>query len=321
MATLESRATVGLRAAKSRPRIPGPVRGTTAHYNGPKMFMKGKPHSHCRERWRGVQLFHIVKNGWADVAYSAAVCHHEIAMEGRGPGVRTAANGTNAGNNAWYAIFFMVGEGEEPSVEMLRAAEWYARVHLKAPLWNRHTDHKPTACAGPVNKYVVNGRLVIAGESTVVKLGDRVLRFSEPMMRGDDVKEWQTLLNRWRAGVAGTPDGVFGPTTRAASARFMDEVMNVKTDDPRVGAATVKAMRDTLTSPVAPPPPPTPKPKPAPGPFTDVPADHAFAKDIARAKELGIFKGKADGSFGLGEHLTREAAAAVLVRMYDALKE
>jgi hypothetical protein len=124
------------------------------------MNLRGQPHSECRRRWRGIQVFHMkAPRNWADVAYSFAVCHHEIAMDGRGVGVRTAANGTNAGNNSWYACFFMLGTGEEPSQEMLRAAEWYARTYLGTTTWNRHTDHKATTCAGTVNKYISGGKI------------------------------------------------------------------------------------------------------------------------------------------------------------------
>src|SRR5690606_23826738 len=115
----ESRATVGLRAPTSRPRFPGPLRGMTAHWHGPAMKLAGRPHAECRAGCGGIQTFHMDSDGWADVAYSFAVCHHAVAMEGRGTGVRTAANGTNAGNDTWLACIFLVGGNEHPSTEML----------------------------------------------------------------------------------------------------------------------------------------------------------------------------------------------------------
>jgi hypothetical protein len=158
--TFQRRSEVGLRAPLSRPRIPGPIRGTAAHWNGPAMGLAGKPHSACQAAWRGIQSFHMNANGWHDVAYSLAVCHHNIVMEGRGVGVRTAANGTNVANDTWYAIFFMVGGNEEPSKGMLTAAEYGARVILGASRWSRHSDHKSTTCAGTVNKHIRDGKLV-----------------------------------------------------------------------------------------------------------------------------------------------------------------
>ena len=48
--------------------------------------------------------------------------------------------------------------------------------------------------------------------------------------------------------------------------------------------------------------------------FTDVEADKWYAGYIAASKALGITKGKNDGSFGVGETLTREDAAVLCYR-------
>jgi N-acetylmuramoyl-L-alanine amidase len=50
-------------------------------------------------------------------------------------------------------------------------------------------------------------------------LGDRRLYFTEPMLRGDDVRELQRRLNRLGFD-AGTIDGVFGPQTEEAVREF-----------------------------------------------------------------------------------------------------
>jgi peptidoglycan hydrolase-like protein with peptidoglycan-binding domain len=246
----ETRAEVGLVAPASRPRLPGPVRGCTAHWNGPAFRLAGQPHSACQAAWRVVQRFHMGRNHpdplstgrhWQDLAYTFAVCHHMIAMDGRGEGVRTAANGTNAGNNSWYACFFMVGAGEEPSREMLVAAEWYARTVLGVTIWNRHKDHKPTTCAGTVDKYVVDGRLVIEEipePTPTPQPAPRPTTWTERLVdnlplvdrnrnsRGAWARRVQGLLVA--AGVAprntirsdGSLDGIFGPGTHDAVVTF-----------------------------------------------------------------------------------------------------
>jgi N-acetylmuramoyl-L-alanine amidase len=56
-----------------------------------------------------------------------------------------------------------------------------------------------------------------------------------------------------------------------------------------------------------------------PGPFKDVPADHWAVGEIKLMKELGIIKGHADGTFGLGENVTREQLAVILARLYKKL--
>ena len=330
MATRETRTQVGLRAPTSRPAIRRET-GCTAHWNGPRMGLRGRPHSECRARWQGIQRYHMNTNGWADVAYTFAVCHHGIAMDGRGKGVRTAANGTNAGNDAWYACFFMVGDGEEPSREMLAAAEWYARVHLGVTRWNRHKDHKATVCAGTVDKYVVNGRLNVAGAAPSGQAtggsSAQTPGFITVGDRGPDVRAWQVRLLEWdpRALPRFGDDGDFGEETRTATVRFMREVglisRSADPDRPQVGPATRKAMGDLLAArrqQQTPKEPPVPT---KPGPYPDVPADHTFADEIARAKELGLMQGRADGTFGLGRTVTREVLAAVAVRLFDAIRQ
>lgn len=313
MPTLERRSTVGLIAPDSRPRFPGPLRGVTAHWNGPAMGLAGRPHSECRARWRGVQHFHMVTRGWADVAYSAAVCHHGIVMEGRGPGVRTAANGTYAGNNSWYAIFFMVGGNEESSSAMLRAAKWYAYTHLGTRNWNRHSDHKATTCAGTVNKYISGGNISTSGvERNYITEGDQ----------GQAVKNWQRDLLKWDSLALPKfgADGDFGDETTKWTLKFQKSVgINV---DGLVGPATLAAMEERL-SPPKPKPEPAPAPEPAPesGPFPDVAIDHPHVAGIEKMKELDIFGGYGDGTFRPNQPLTRAAAATVLAKLYEELSK
>ena len=52
------------------------------------------------------------------------------------------------------------------------------------------------------------------------------------------------------------------------------------------------------------------------GGFSDVPAGHTFADDIAWLASTGITQGRADATFGLNEPVTRGAMAAFLHR-YD----
>jgi hypothetical protein len=316
----ESRATVGLRAPRSRPRFPGPLRGMTAHWNGPALALAGRPHSECQARWRGIQKYHMETLGWEDIAYTFAVCHHAVAMEGRGAGVRTAANGTKLGNDGWLACFFMVGGSEVPSAAMLSTAEWAATTRFGTSTWNRHKDHKATTCAGTVDRYVSGGRLQLtsSGGSSVdlLRKGDR----------GTAVREWQLDLRRWtphalpRFGV----DGDFGEETETWTRRFQQAVKIA--DDGIVGPQTRNAMIVALaaavvTPPAPPPPVPPVPPPPAPGPFVDVPASHPHAAAFARAKELGLVGGYADGTLRPGQGATRGDLALVAVRIYEALSK
>lgn len=51
--------------------------------------------------------------------------------------------------------------------------------------------------------------------------------------------------------------------------------------------------------------------------FKDVNENHPYAKEIAATKAKGIFKGKADGTFGVNDVLTREQMATILVRAFS----
>lgn len=53
---------------------------------------------------RAIQRYRMDTRGWADIAYNFLVCPHGVVYEGRGFGVRSAANGTNAGNTNYHAV-------------------------------------------------------------------------------------------------------------------------------------------------------------------------------------------------------------------------
>lgn len=55
--------------------------------------------------------------------------------------------------------------------------------------------------------------------------------------------------------------------------------------------------------------------------YTDVPDDIWYAKEIARATELGIVNGVGNGKFDPERPMSRAEAAAIAVRLYDLLSE
>jgi len=104
-----SRAQWGARSASTSTNITPD--GVAVHWEGP--HIGSFPHSSCAALVRGIQAFHMDTRGWADLAYSAIGCPHGYVFEGRGPGHRTAANGTDDGNQRFYAVCFLGGEGDE----------------------------------------------------------------------------------------------------------------------------------------------------------------------------------------------------------------
>jgi hypothetical protein len=150
-----TRADAELVAPRSVSRNITPERGGVApHYGGGRQpaAEPGSDHALCVSTWRNWQRYHMNTHGWVDIAYTGGFCNHGYAFAGRGAGVRTAANGTNVGNQNFYAITWIGGEGQTPSQEAIDAADWWiqelrragrAGVQVKP-----HRYFKPTGCPG-----------------------------------------------------------------------------------------------------------------------------------------------------------------------------
>jgi hypothetical protein len=149
-----SRADAKLRPPRSVSRNITPARGGAAvHYGGPAQRLRS--HAQCIARWRAWQTYHMAAkpqgHGWADIAYTGGFCDHGYAFAGRGLGIRTAANGTNAGNQSFYAFTWLGGEGETPTAEALDALAWWvqqARDHEAGDAVRPHRSFKGTSCPG-----------------------------------------------------------------------------------------------------------------------------------------------------------------------------
>lgn len=142
---LVTRAQWGARPRKGNPTPLRPT-GATAHWEGP--HMGSFSHDACAGKVRGIQAFHMDDRGWSDIAYNAIVCPHGYVFEGRGPGVRSAANGTDPGNDADVAVCYLSGEGDPFTAE--GQAAMADAMHWLCPGGKRHAhrDWKPTACPG-----------------------------------------------------------------------------------------------------------------------------------------------------------------------------
>jgi len=147
---LYSRAEIGLVPPEDTTTL-NPSFGTTKHWEGP--HMGAFSHASCFTKIRGIQAFHMgPQRNWVDIAYTGLVCPHGYAFEGRGVFHRTAANGTNTGNNTAYAVCYLGGEND-PFTEEAKLAERafsnYLRTHGSAGQnVNCHRDWKATACPG-----------------------------------------------------------------------------------------------------------------------------------------------------------------------------
>lgn len=123
--------------------------GVTVHYGGPSPWSGGvgrADHGRCSTIVRSWHSYHLSK-GWSGLAYSAVVCPHGTIYKGRWRGKRTAANGTNPGNQRSYAVCYLAGD-DDPVTEPAKRAFHDAAHALGQPLrWN-HSEWKSTSCAG-----------------------------------------------------------------------------------------------------------------------------------------------------------------------------
>jgi len=209
--------------------------GVTVHYGGPSpwtgavdrssadAFAATTDHNRCPTIWRAYQAYHMDAKGWCDIAYSSGTCPHGHRYEGRGPGQRTGAQGTNDGNLRSYATCYIAGDGDP-----LTAAAMQAFVdegdRLGKPLRWSHLQWHSTACPGtPLDSWRRAGFPSPDGPppppppppppgGSTVNVPLPVLRIG---MTGGGVRSLQALLNA-KAGQGLTVDGAFGPRTQQA---------------------------------------------------------------------------------------------------------
>lgn len=146
----------GGKQATAETLFPGPFKGLSVHWEGPKMGSFS--HDKCAGKVRGIQNFHMAPKpkgrGWADIAYNWLVCPHGYVFIGRGPRNRSAANGTDSGNDRWLAVCYLGGVGDPFTVEAQNAI-LELKQSIEAPAMNCHSDHKPTECPGDtIRKWV-----------------------------------------------------------------------------------------------------------------------------------------------------------------------
>ncbi len=192
-----SRREWGAAYAQGSGAIPGPVLGVTCHWEGP--HMGAFPHSACATKVRVIERFHAVTRGWSGVAYNALVCPHGYVFEGRGAGVRSAANGTSSigGNDQWYAVCYLGGQGDPFTADgrtgMADAIGWLRTAGNAGPRVNGHRDHHATECPGDViYRWVRSG---IPPEREPV-LEEPDMQLSDKVGKADDAPTVGQILHR-----------------------------------------------------------------------------------------------------------------------------
>lgn len=140
--------------------MPGPVHGLAVHYTA-SASDEHDDHRNCAGRVRGIQRFHMSADPndptkpWLDIAYNHLFCRHGYVFEGRGFGIRPAAQGTKDGNDRYFAVSFLgndrqgrddlTPEGRQALADLVLA---YRRRYPGATDVRPHSDFYATACPG-----------------------------------------------------------------------------------------------------------------------------------------------------------------------------
>lgn len=223
--------------------------GVAIHYEG--VDVGTQDHSKCAARVRSIQAFHMDKRGWADIAYSLLVCSHGYVFEGRGINVRTAAQGTTAGNQNYYAICFIMGPHDKLNDKMKHAGvsaikylrySGHANVDVKP-----HRYFHATGCPGEaLVQWLKEGHpdplaasgTVPAGGGASYPIPKRTLKKGD---NGSDVKWVQQHINFHYNKVVVKVDGDFGTKTDEWTRKYQTAV-HLKPVDGIVGRDTRTAL-------------------------------------------------------------------------------
>lgn len=142
-----SRAEWGARPPKSRVTI-GRSEGMFTHYTaGPRAASRAAGVAQVR----GIQAFHMDTRGYADIGYSFLVDDEGTIYEGRGWGVQ--GGHTNGWNSRSHAVCAILGDGQQPTPQMLAGLRWCHDEHDRRygrGFHRSHRDVNSTSCPGDI---------------------------------------------------------------------------------------------------------------------------------------------------------------------------
>jgi hypothetical protein len=210
--------------------------GVAVHHTGadPNNILEHEHHL-CFILVRSIQNMHMDENGWDDIGYSFLVCVHGYTFEGRGIGIRPAAQ--EAGNQDWYAVLGLVGGtflGYDTITDYLITGIRMAIARCRS-LGNAaagitgHRDHSSTECPGRLYDYVTSGALEPAAHNYPpgeppepdVPPFPGVLFHYPPLTVHSSVSTWQQRMRTrgWNIGV----DGQYGEQSKRVCLAFQQE--------------------------------------------------------------------------------------------------
>ena len=102
---------------------------------------------------QSIQRNHMAEpKNWWDIAYNELIAQDGTVLEGRGLLHRCGAQGSTAHNRSYIALGLLLGDGDEPTSEMIQAVrERIAVIRFFQPQATKivgHSDLKATSCPG-----------------------------------------------------------------------------------------------------------------------------------------------------------------------------
>lgn len=138
--------------------------GVAIHYVGGSGKLTPSSHSKCAAIVRSIQVSHMNNKaeGWVDIAYSFLVCQHGYVFEGRGLRKRSGANGSNSGNQYYYAVCCLVNASDKLTNDLIQGVKDVCQyLRTKGGAGNKVVGHRNlfnTDCPGDtLYKHVTSG--------------------------------------------------------------------------------------------------------------------------------------------------------------------
>lgn len=136
---------------------PAVVQGLAVHWVGPPVSaaVNAGDRAAVVRYLEAIRRLHTIDRGWSDIAYQWAVDQAGRRWELRGWSRQSAANGDTDPNRRYGAVVALVGEGQEPTEDLLAALvdarADFRRHYPRATALRTHSDVRPepTACPGP----------------------------------------------------------------------------------------------------------------------------------------------------------------------------
>ena len=214
--------------------------------------------------WRSYQRFHMVNRRWSDIAYNFGAGQSGSILEGRGWRVQGGATGSP--DDASSLSICAIGNFDKvrPTPALLEAiAQWLAQgvrrgdIHPKFELKGHRDKPYGTNCPG---RYLypeiagIRARVdqILNGEDetmdTAIDKWYPHIRDAADGTKDEAMRVWQLRLVAWGFLDLSDVDGVKGPATRAAHAKF-EEFIGAQNPNGRPGAVSWAKLLE----------PPTPK--------------------------------------------------------------